>query len=231
MSPVAFYIPPDPTLPSFRTRYRRPHIYPGGGTLAVTMRLAGSVTRPTIRRIQAIQERYGNQVPPAVYWSATAEERLAFRQVVAGAKTRRALNGPFHLHHHAGVRELILAAILEEQRRGGWEVLAVSLMPNHAHLVLRHTHPTRHMGTVLRLWKSFTAREANKLLGMTGQPFWEHENYDTVVTTADALSRHLHYVLSNPVVCRLATTWKAWPGNYCAPRLLAAMNPAVAAAS
>ena len=204
-------------LPSFATRYRRPHFYPGGGTLTVTMRLAGSITRPCIRRIQAAQARYGNAIPARVYWSATAEERAGFRFYAAGQTTRRELNGPFHLHHRADIRQLIYDSILEEERRGGWQVIAFSLMPNHVHLVLRHTHPTRHMGTVLRLWKSYTARQANRLLGVEGVPFWQHENYDTIVRTQAELLAHVRYVLANPVVCGLAAAWRDWPGTYCAP--------------
>lgn len=208
-------LPLNPRLLSFYTAHRRPHHYPGGGTLAVTMRLAGSVTRRVARKILATQARYGNHVPPSVYWAASAEERLAFREYTKGAHDRRALNGPFHLHHREDIRQLVHDAILEEGRRGGWEVLCFSLMPNHLHLVIRHTHPTRHLGTVLRLWKSYVAREANKLLGVTGVPFFEHENYDTVVKTAAALRRHCKYTLYNPVYATLSKTWEEWPGNYC----------------
>ena len=224
MHPEVLYHPPDPALPSFRTSHRRPHIYPGGGTLAVTMRLAGSVTRPTIRRVQAAQLRHGNRIPPDVYWGATAEERRAFRLYASGQTTRRDLNGPFHFDHRPEIRDFVMEALLEEERRGGWEILAASLMPNHAHLLLRHTHLKRHMGTVLRLWKSYTARRCNQLLGASGSPFWEHENYDSYVDSPTALLRHLEYTLHNPVAGALCNSWMEWPGNYCAPRLRRAVN-------
>lgn len=208
-------LPLRPDLPSFYTAHRRPHHYPGGGTLAVSMRLAGSVTRPVARKILKLQERYGNDVPAGVYWSATADERLAFRQYAAGQHDRRALNGPFHLHHNVAIRTLVHNSLLEEARRGGWEVLCFSLMPNHIHLVVRHTHLTRHMGTVLRLWKSYAARECNKILELEGQPFFEHENYDTVIKTVTDLRAHCRYTLYNPVYAGLSPTWREWPGNYC----------------
>lgn len=210
-----YTLPLRPDLPSFYTRHRRPHHYPGGGVLAVSMRLAGSVTRPIARKILRLQRRYGNDIPSSVYWQATADERLAFRQYAVGQHDRRALNGPFHLHHREDIRTLVYGSLLEEARRGGWEVLCFSLMPNHIHLVVRHTHQVRHMGTVLRLWKAYSARECNRLLGVSGQPFFEHENYDTVVETASDLRAHCKYTLYNPVYAQLARTWRAWPGNYC----------------
>ncbi len=208
-------LPRDNTLPSFSTQRCRKHFYPGGGTLAITMRLAGSITRPAIKKIQALEAKYGNAIPADVYWSAGAAERDAFRQYAQGKTDRRSLNGPFHLHHNEEIRQFIYESILEEERRGGWKIAAFSLMPNHIHLVVKHTHTTRHMGTVLRLWKSFTAVHCNRILGIKGQPFWQAENYDTVVKTGAELRRHIVYTLKNPVAGGLAKTWQDWPGNYC----------------
>ena len=203
-----------PSLPSFRTVRKRPHFYPGGGTFALTFRLAGSVTRPTIRKVQSLHRRYGNDIPARLYWSANAEEREAFRLYAAGQTTRRELNGPFHLHHNAAVRDLIIEAILHRDRRE-WIVLAFSLMPNHVHLVVKHISRTLHMGTVLQRFKSFTATMANRGLGTTGAQFWEHEGYDTIVETAAELRIHCRYTLLNPVYATLAIKWHEWPGNYC----------------
>ncbi len=96
-----------------------------------------------------------------------------------------------------------------------WEVIAVSLMPNHVHLVLRHLHPNMHMGTCLRHFKSFTATMANRILGTKGAQFWEHENFDTVIRTERELRDHIRYTLRNPVIARLCKSWQGWPGSYC----------------
>jgi len=53
------------------------------------------------------------------------------------------------------------------------------------------------------------------MLGIEGQPFWQAENYDTVVKTGAELSRHIKYTLKNPVVGGLAKKWQDWAGNYC----------------
>ena len=213
--PNMILLPRNTALPSFTTKRCRNHFYPGGGTLAITMRLAGSITRPAIRKIQALEEKYGNNIPADVYWSVGAAERDAFRQYAQGKTDRRSLNGPFYLHHNEEIRQFIFESILEEERRGGWKVAAFSLMPNHLHLVVKHMHTTRHMGKVIRLWKSYTGLQCNRILGIKGQAFWQAENYDTVVKTGADLRRHVIYTLRNPIAGGLAKKWQDWAGNYC----------------
>ena len=49
------------------------------------------------------------------------------------------------------------------------------VMANHVHLLVRpRVSPSRFLQTL----KGYTAREANRLLGRTGQPFWQREYYD-----------------------------------------------------
>ena len=206
-------LPLNVLLPAFFTRRRRKHDYPGGGTFVIGCRLQGSITRPAAKRVQAVVEEYGTDIPPDVYWAATAEERIGFRQAATGEYDRRALNGPFHLHHNAAVRKCVEEAI--HYREGThWEVIAYTLMPNHIHLVVRHTHPTWHMGKVLQHFKRHTARACNKILGVIGQPFWQEESYDALVKSQSGLRSHVRYVLLNPVKAWLCKEWRQWPGNW-----------------
>jgi len=186
--------------------------------MVIGVRLDGSITRDAIKKVQAAVHRFGTVIPAQIYWDASAEERVGYRQARVGKIDRRALNGPFHMHHNAEVRKCIHEAI---QFRHGthWQVLAYTLMPNHAHLMVRHIHPSWHMGKVLQHFKRHTARQCNKILDLTGQAFWQEESYDTVVTSNNELQRHLQYILRNPVVCGLASHWRDWPGNYCAPEV------------
>jgi len=114
--PNMILLPRNSSLPSFTTKRCRNHFYPGGGTLAITMRLAGSITRPIIKKVQALEAKYGNDIPADVYWSVGAAERDAFRQYARGKTDRRSLNGPFHLHHNDEIRQFIFESILEEER-------------------------------------------------------------------------------------------------------------------
>ena len=54
--------------------------------------------------------------------------------------------------------------------------------------------------------KRFTAREGNRLLGLTGQPFWQDESYDRLVRNGTEFERIWHYIEMNPVQAGLAAT-------------------------
>ena len=47
--------------------------------------------------------------------------------------------------------------------------------------------------------KGYTAREANRLLGRTGQPFWQGESYDHWVRDETEFIRIIAYIENNPV--------------------------------
>ncbi len=47
--------------------------------------------------------------------------------------------------------------------------------------------------------KGFTAREANRFLGRTGQPFWQAESFDHWVRNSDEHARIQAYIEENPV--------------------------------
>jgi hypothetical protein len=69
---------------------------------------------------------------------------------------------------------------------------------------------------VLRLGR-FTGLEGNRILGVTGQPFWQDESYDRLVRDDREFERIVRYIESNPVSAGLAASaqeflWSsAWP--------------------
>ena len=56
----------------------------------------------------------------------------------------------------------------------------------------------------------FTAAEANKILGRTGEPFWQDESYDHWVRNRYELQTIIRYVGRNPVSAGLDAN-QAWP--------------------
>ena len=48
-------------------------------------------------------------------------------------------------------------------------------MPNHVHLLILPKAP---VPVLMRWLKGSTARGAHRILGRTGQPFWQDESYD-----------------------------------------------------
>jgi putative transposase len=79
---------------------------------------------------------------------------------------------------------------------GHYDLRAYVIMANHVHaLLLLKVAPQR----LLRALKGVTARDANELLGRTGQPFWQAESYDHWVRDAGEFARIIAYIENNPV--------------------------------
>ena len=74
-------------------------------------------------------------------------------------------------------------------------------MPNHVHALLSPlTTPSRLLQSV----KCFSAREANKVLARSAEPFWQSESYDHWVRDAVEFERIRGYIEENPVRAGLA---------------------------
>jgi REP element-mobilizing transposase RayT len=58
--------------------------------------------------------------------------------------------------------------------------------------------------------KGASAREANKILGTSGRPFWQHESYDHLVRTPEEFAKIQKYIENNPVKAGLAATPEAY---------------------
>ena len=75
-------------------------------------------------------------------------------------------------------------------------------MPNHVHLLVTPDVPVSKLTQSL---KRFTAREANRLLQLTGIPFWQDESYDRLVRDEIEFQRIARYIEWNPVKAGLAS--------------------------
>jgi REP element-mobilizing transposase RayT len=88
-------------------------------------------------------------------------------------------------------------------------VYAWVVMPNHVHVVFRAS-PGHDLADILHSWKSFTAKECNKVLGRSGE-FWQREYFDRIIRDRSDFERRLQYTLANPVTAGLVN-WK-WVGG------------------
>ena len=93
----------------------------------------------------------------------------------------------------------------ERYRLDAWVV-----MPNHVHAVVwpmaSHT-----LSEILHSWKSYTSKEANKLLRRAGETFWQTESFDHWVRDDAEQARLVAYVQTNPVkagFCKRPEDWK-----------------------
>ena len=162
-------------------RRRLPHLYPQDGWLFVTWHLHGSL-------------------PPARYPPpGKPSAGKAFVWMDRYLDTAR--QGPMFLGRPE-VARLVVGALQRGLERGYYDLRAFVVMRNHVHVLLR---PLQATAPLLQWLKGSTAREANQVLGRTGQPFWQRESYDHWVREERQLERIVVYIENNPVQAGLAT--------------------------
>jgi len=81
-------------------------------------------------------------------------------------------------------------------------------MANHVHVLL---FPLISPSRLLKSLKGFTARQANRLLNRTGEPFWQKESYDHWVRNEAEWNRIAAYIEENPVRAGSASTAQDYP--------------------
>jgi REP element-mobilizing transposase RayT len=165
---------------------RLPHIYAIGQPLFVTFRLFGSL--PT-----------GREFPKESMTSG--EAFVAMDRLLDTARF-----GPVHLKRPevAGlVRDSILHCARADCDLHAWVIMA-----NHVHLLLT---PHTDVSEFMRRLKGYSARQANRLLVRTGQPFWQDESYDHLVRNGEEFRRIEGYIVSNPVKAGLAASAEEYP--------------------
>jgi len=62
---------------------------------------------------------------------------------------------------------------------------------------------------ILQSLKSYTANEANKLIGRKGQ-FWQKESFDRWIRDAEHFVKVVAYIENNPVKARLCKRAEDW---------------------
>ncbi len=177
-----------------RQRGRLPHWEKESGLYFITFHLADSLPRPVLEkmterhRILEAAKRSGAHLLPgqkvlvAEYSPAKIEEYFDSGMGACFLRDPR-------------IGELVANALrLWDGKR--YSLVAWCVMPNHVHVVCRLL-PGRELAVVLRSWKSYTARMANRILGRSGD-FWQREYYDRLIRDGDEFERAVRYVMSNP---------------------------------
>jgi REP element-mobilizing transposase RayT len=83
------------------------------------------------------------------------------------------------------------------------------VMPNHVHVLFTPTSGRR-LEDIIGSWKSFTSKEANKVLRRSGQ-FWKEEYFDRFIRDAEHFRRAVDYIEYNPVNAGLCRSVEDWP--------------------
>jgi putative DNA methylase len=83
------------------------------------------------------------------------------------------------------------------------------VMPNHVHMLCTPCGGYR-LGQVMHSIKSFTSKEANKMLARSGR-FWQKEYFDRYIRNSRHFAKVVHYIENNPVKAGLCEKAEEWP--------------------
>jgi REP element-mobilizing transposase RayT len=167
-------------------RRRLPHYYPVNAPIFVTWSLHGAF--PPGRRFPC----------------ATTEGKafVAMDRVLDNART-----GPMYLKQSAIASKVVEAIEYRAERMGHYDLHTYVIMANHVHLLMT---PHMEVSKIMHSLKLFTAREANRILGLTG-PFWQDESYDRIVRNGEEFNRIVRYIEMNPVSAGIVSSPDEFP--------------------
>src|SRR5215471_19921622 len=106
------------------------------------------------------------------------------------------------------IANLFVDALRDGERLRKYDLHAWVVMSNHVYLVLQ---PHQALPGVMRWLKSRTAVRANRVLGRTGQRFWQRDYFDHRVRSDEELASIIECVEAHPVTSGLVAHPEQWP--------------------
>jgi len=161
---------------------RLPHVYPRGKVLFLTWHLHGCLP--------------SSMAPPPGELTSVQ----AFAWMDRHLDTLR--TGALYLRQPA-IAEIVVHSIHKGVKLGHYDLDAYVVMANHVHMLIQPKVSPSHL---LKSLKGATAREANKALCRTGEPFWQKESYDHWVRDEAEFRRIRAYIENNPVKAGLVNS-------------------------
>ena len=99
------------------------------------------------------------------------------------------------------IARIVVEVLVRGEAYGQCDLDAYVVMPNHVHVLLL---PNVLASRLLRSLKGTTAREANLIVGRTGESFWQAESYDHWVRNLREFDAIRKYIEVNKVNAGLA---------------------------
>jgi len=192
----------------FHSRDHLPHLKKEGGSYFVTIRLAGTLPANVLQQLKREREQILQHALAAKRPLTWPEQEELFRW--HSARVDAYLDAG---HGDCFLRQPEIAKLVADALRffdgQRYELRAWVVMPNHVHAVV-WPRPPETLSRVLHSWKSFTSKEANKLLARAGGTFWQSESYDHLIRDDGDHARCVAYTINNPVSARLCARPEGW---------------------
>ena len=192
---------------TIRDRGRLPHWEQDAASYFITFRLADSLPKSILDEIEfekknilRTAEQLGRPLSPS------ERKRLG---ALSGKRIEEYLDhgaGACHLAN-AAFAEIVAQALryFDDQR---YRSFSWCIMPNHVHVVAK-LFPGIKLASIVHSWKSFTSKEAQRLLNLHGS-VWQREYYDSLIRNEAEFERANRYVVENPVKAGLDTWLWVW---------------------
>ena len=173
-------------------RHHLPHWQQAHVWQFVTWRLADALPRQTLEEWNDEKDRWLQLHPPPWEESTKLEHQDRFTR-----RTEQWLDAG----HGACLLRLPAAAVivaraLRHFEGSRYELGAFVIMPNHVH-VLFQPKPLHSVSRIVSSWKSFTAKEINRLLGRNGT-LWQEDYWDRMIRDEEHWEACRQYILENP---------------------------------
>ena len=180
-----------------------PHWTTQGATYAVTFRLADALPAKVAEAYRQERQDLLVRAPRQGREPTTFEQRELARLYSTRIEALLDAGRGSCFLKDPHVAEAVQSA-LEHFDGQRYDLVAWCVMPNHVHVVFRPLGEHQ-LGEILHSWKSFTAKQANKVLRRQG-PFWQEEYYDHLIRGEEDFNHCVSYVLENPARANL-TDW------------------------
>ena len=190
-----------------RKRSRLPHWDTDEGAYFVTFNLADAI--PAAFREQLRIERHIRIAElERIRQRATAAELFAIDRIIRERVEEELDQGRGSCWMRDPRIADLVANTLMHFDESRYTLFAWSVMPNHVHVVF---NALERIDRTLHSWKSYSSKEANRLLNRRGD-FWQEDYFDHTIRDTEEFDRRVHYVLENPSKAGL-TNWR-WVRGY-----------------
>ena len=188
---------------TIRNRGRLPHWEKESATYFITFRLADSLPKSVLDRIESERHAIATTAKQ-LHRELSPDERRKIQTLSTRVMERFLDSGAGACHMRNPVIAELLASTLLHFADQRYRLFAWCIMPNHVHVLVRLL-PGQNLAAVVHSWKSFSAKQANRILGARGT-FWQREYYDHLIRSEEEFERAIRYVAENPAKANL----KGW---------------------
>jgi REP element-mobilizing transposase RayT len=183
------------TEPRFRSRGYLPHAEAGSVPQHIVFWLHDSLPRE-------ILERWAEELEQVEDGEERRAERMRRIEAALDAGSGSCLL------RRPEVARIVRSSLLKFDGQRYW-LHAWCIMPNHVHALVTPA-PAITLSALLHTWKSFSAKQANRVLGRSGA-FWMQEYFDRFIRDERHFVSVVEYIHNNPVAAGLCASAADWP--------------------